>query len=430
MRKIIDIAIKDMTQAFRSKIAIVFMFVIPILMTAMFSMMFGGMDGEDEGFSLPITKVILVNQDLGSFGAAISADSSPDSIGALLADVLQSEDFGMIMDISILTDPDHARAAVDSQEAGLAVIIPEDMTAEYLEPKGVASLEIYQDPTLTIGPAIVKGVIQQILDGFSNSKITLAVALESMEVAGVTLTDEQIQLVLTEYFQSIEPHQPANTALLLEIHQPTAEDGSSNEAVAIVSMIMAGMTIFYVFFTGANSGLSILREEEAGTLPRLFTTPTPVSVVLSGKFLAIGLTISVQLSVLLLVGYLVFQIQWGQLLPVVLVSLATIVSASAFGIFLLSWVKTERQAGAAIGGVVTILGMMGMMPTFIKGMPNPPPFVDTIAHLVPQGWAVEGLDITLRGGSTLDVLLNVIVLLAWGIAFMVMGLARFRNRYA
>jgi ABC-2 type transport system permease protein len=430
MNKILDIAIKDMTQAFRSKIAIVFMFVIPILMTAMFSMMFGGMQAEDEGFSLPTTKVILVNQDQGSFGAAISEGSSADSLGALLEDVLQSEDFGEIMDISILNDADQARAAVDSQEAGVAVIIPKDMTAKYMETKGIAALEIYQDPTLTIGPAIVKGVIHQILDGFSNSKITLAVTLESMEVAGIPLTDEQIQLVLAEYFQTLEPYQSANTAPLLEIHQPTAEEDSSSQSVAIVSMIMAGMTIFYVFFTGANTALSILREEEAGTLPRLFTTPTPVSMILSGKFMAIGLTISVQLSVLLLVGYLVFQIQWGQLIPVVLLSLAIMVSASAFGIFLLSWIKTERQAGAVIGGVVTILGMMGMMPTFIKGMPNPPPFVATIAHLVPQGWAVEGLDITLQGGGTSDVLLNVIVLLAWGIAFMVVGLARFRKRYA
>jgi len=428
--KILDIAIKDMTQAFRSKIALVFMFVVPILMTAMFSVMFGGMGEDDEGFSIPITKVILVDQDQGSFGTGMPEGSSADSIGGLLEDVLLSNDFAEFMEVSRLEDAHQARIAVDNQEAGVAIIIPEDMTTEYMLPEGKAELEFYQDPTLSIGPAIVKEVVHQILDGFSNSKITLAVALESMELAGVSLTNEQIQRVLAEYLQSMDHGQASESPPLLDIVHPAIDETASNEAMTIVSMIMAGMTIFYVFFTGANTALSILREEEAGTLPRLFTTPTRVSTILNGKFLAIGLTISVQLSVLLLVGHLVFQIQWGQLIPVILVSIGTMVSASAFGIFLLSWIKTERQAGAAIGGVVTILGMMGMMPTFIKGMPNPPQFVNTIAHLVPQGWAVEGLDITLQGGGTTDVAVNVVALLAWGIAFLIVGIARFRKRYA
>jgi len=430
MKKIFDIALKDMTQAFRSKLAIVFMFAVPILMTAMFFVMFGGLGEDEEGFSLPTSKVILVNQDQGSFGTGISSESSEDSIGGLLEEVLQTEDFSEIMDLTILDDADSARAAVDNQKAGIAVIIPENLTDIYMDSEGHAAIEIYQDPTLTIGPAIVKSVINQILDGFSASKITLRVTLESLENSGIPMTDENIQLVLAQYFQAIEQGQPEGANPLLDIRQPATDENTSNQTVEVVSMIMAGMTVFYVFFTGANSALTILREEEAGTLPRLFTTPTPVSTILSGKFLAIVLTISVQISVLLLIGYFVFQIQWGQLVPVVLLSAATITAASAFGIFLLSWLKTERQAGAAIGGVVTILGMMGMMPIFVKGMPNPPQFVNTVAHFVPQGWAVEGLDITMLGGSTTEILPNVFVLFGWGAVFMVIGLARFRNRYS
>ena len=430
MKKIFDIAIKDMVQSFRSKLGIVFMFVIPILMTAMFYVMFGGLGGEEEGFSLPTTKVILVNQDQGSFGATIAPGSSADSIGGLLEDVLISEDLAEIMEVTTLEDANQARAAVDNQEVGVAVIIPENLTTEYMAPQGKATIEFYQDPTLTIGPAIVKGVINQILDGFSGSKITLAVALESLEVAGVPLTNEQIQLVMAQYFKTIGQGQSTEANPLLEIRQPTKEEADSNQTVQVVSMIMAGMTIFYVFFTGANSALSILREEEKGTLPRLFTTPTPVSTVLSGKFLAIVLTIGVQLSVLLLFGYGVFRIQWGQLVPVILVSVATTSAAAALGIFLLSWLKTERQAGAAIGGLVTITGMTGMLPTFVQSMPNPPQFVSTIARFVPQGWAVEGLDITMLGGSTADILLNVVVLFAWGAVFLGVALVRFRNRFA
>ena len=51
---------------------------------------------------------------------------------------------------------------------------------------------------------------------------------------------------------------------------------------------MGGMTIFYAFFTGTSTAQTILREDEDGTLPRLFTTPTSQATVLGGKFLAVG----------------------------------------------------------------------------------------------------------------------------------------------
>ena len=64
MKKIFDIAFKDMTQSFRSLFALIMMFAVPILLTGMFYIMFGG-SGEEEGFELPVTQVIVVNQDAG-----------------------------------------------------------------------------------------------------------------------------------------------------------------------------------------------------------------------------------------------------------------------------------------------------------------------------------------------------------------------------
>ena len=54
--KIVDIAFKDMTQYFRSMIALVMMFAVPILLVGMFYIMFGGNDGEEESFEIPVTK--------------------------------------------------------------------------------------------------------------------------------------------------------------------------------------------------------------------------------------------------------------------------------------------------------------------------------------------------------------------------------------
>lgn len=443
MKKVFDIAFKDMTQSFRSLIAIMFMFVVPILMTGMFSLMFGGSAAEEEGFVLPTTKVILVNQDQGDFGSGFemnlpesmpqdSASAEISSIGELLVMVLTSEGLADIMDVSVLDSPDAARQAVDNQEAGVAVIIPEDVSAAFMSPDGSAEVEIYQDPTLNIGPAVVKGIITQLLDNFSASKITLGVTIEQLMQSGA-ISEDQIQALVAQYLQTVNPGSDASQSEeispYLDIRAPQTDDADEGQAFNIIAMMMTGMMIFYVFFTGPSTTQSILREEDRGTWQRLVTTPTTTTTILGGKFLATVLTIVVQMTVLLLFGYLVFKIQWGDLLSLILLCVSITIAASTYGVFLVSLMESERQAGLILGGLNTILGMAGMMPIFILGMPNPPAFVKTISLFAPQGWAVDGFQKLMSGGLLGDISINMIALLIWAAGFFLLGSIRFRNRF-
>ena len=62
--KAIDIAIKDLTRAWRSPSLPAMSFGIPLLITGMFYLMFGNI-AANEGFNLPRTKVIVANLDHG-----------------------------------------------------------------------------------------------------------------------------------------------------------------------------------------------------------------------------------------------------------------------------------------------------------------------------------------------------------------------------
>ena len=97
------------------------MFVVPILITVLFSFMFGSIAGGDEEFALPNTAVVLVNLDQGQAPGV-------GSMGAFLADTLQGRSVGRLITISEMDDAAAARTAVDNQEAGVAIIIPADFT--------------------------------------------------------------------------------------------------------------------------------------------------------------------------------------------------------------------------------------------------------------------------------------------------------------
>jgi ABC-2 type transport system permease protein len=199
--------------------------------------------------------------------------------------------------------------------------------------------------------------------------------------------------------------------------------------LTIIGPIMGGMMIFYAFFTGTSTAQSILREEEERTLPRLFTTPTRQSTILTGKLLSVFMTVSVQVIVLLVAARLIFGIQWGQPLQVGLIALGIIFSASSFGIFVNSFLKTTKQGGVVFGGVLTVTGMIGMISIFTMNAPGAAVLSETVSLLVPQGWAIQGLMQSMNGEPVSQLLISFLVLIGWSIAFFVIGVMRFNRRY-
>jgi len=433
--KALDIALKDMTRSFRSAFAVIFMFGIPLLVTGMFYFMFGNIASGGE-FNLPKTKVVIANLDEGGPKFQVSTKNIPgggdaDTMGELVVAVLQSEEMADLIEVSLAPSAEAARAAVDRQEAQVAIIIPADFSRQFADLDGKAVIEFYQDPTLTIGPGIIRLILNRFMDGMSGVKIAVNVFLDEADTQAYALAGQvvrqylDISLAQTENLEEV----------LLDVRAPAsapANDSaeSPNLLLRIVSPIMGGMLVFYAFFTGTSTAQSILKEEEERTLPRLFTTPTPQATILSGKFLAVFLTVLVQVVVLLVAARLIFGIQWGDFLPAALTAVGTVFSASSFGIFVNSFLKNTRQGGVLFGGVLTMTGMIGMIGIFAMNSPAAARLGDTVSLLVPQGWAVHGLLQAMNGQPVTSVLTTALVMLAWSATFFAIGVWRFNKRYA
>ena len=426
--KAFDIAIKDLTRSFRSVFAVLFMFGIPLLVTGMFYLMFGGMKDEGGGFALPQTKVIIANLDAGdpSLETVISqfpADSGVQSIGDMIVAGLQQGDLAALISVTLVEDAGAARAAVDHQEAGVSVIIPADFSARFASLSGQAVLEIYQDSALTLGPAIVRSILNQFMDGLSSTKIAVNTAISQTGSSDPVFIGQVVEAFLTASLQTRDP------AALIEVRNPVASQGEEIPLVKrIIGLIMGGMMVFYAFYTGTASAETLLQEDEMGTLPRLFTTPTSQATILGGKLLAVLLTVIIQLVVLLTLGALIFKINWGSPGSILLFSLGTVIIASTFGVFVNSLMKNTKQGGIVFGGVLTFSGMIGMLPVFVFS--NPSALLETISLVVPQGWAIHALFQSMQGASTGDLMITLLVMLAWSMAFFGIGVWRFQKRYA
>ncbi|HLO33615.1 MAG TPA: ABC transporter permease [Anaerolineales bacterium] len=415
---IMDVAYKDLKRVFRSPFALVMMFGAPLLIAGLLYFAFGGLINGGSSFSLAPTRIVIANLDQAN------SSTSTFKAGEMLIDFLKNEDLANILEITMASDEASARAMVDQQQADVALIIPVNFTQAALAPEQKAAVLLYQDPTLMIGPGIVKDLVNHFMDGFSGAKIAVKVTDIAVQRNGGQPDPDLSEKTSQQYAAYLSS---ASHAEALHLVSPSGQSGQAESRSAMIGPIMAGMLVLFVFFMGANGAQSIIREHEEGTLARLFTTPASALTILAGKFVGVFAALIIQTAVLLVVSALIFHISWGKPLSVVLATLGLVIAATGFGVMLMSFIKNTRQTGPILGGVMTLTGMLGGL--FSNGIPNIPEVMDKVALTMPQGWAMHAWKLSLAGSIAGAMILPVLVLIILGALFFAIGLTLFRRRF-
>lgn len=192
----------------------------------------------------------------------------------------------------------------------------------------------------------------------------------------------------------------------------------------LVSLFQAhipGFSLMFVFVLATHLAASVVDERQAGTLRRLLVTPASRGAILLGKLLPYLLLGIVQLVVLFSVCDAVFDVEMGDAplaLGVVMVCAAA--SVAGLGIMIAALAKTKRQADSVSTMVIIAMAI-------VSGCIGPHTTVPGIKYAMPHYWALLGFqNVMVRGMGLSGVLLPCGVLLAFAVAFFVIGVRRFR----
>jgi hypothetical protein len=173
---LIHIAIKDLLHFFHSAFALVMMFIAPLILPALIYLAFGNMDngsGSGAGFNLPAVKVIVANLD--------QADPQSNwSAGQMLVEYLQSQEVAGMMSVTIASDEAEAPLRPTAQ-CRRGCDHPKGFTSAALDPGKTTEILLVNEPTLKIGPEIVKSVISGFIEGLSGAKIAVGVSQQQMD---------------------------------------------------------------------------------------------------------------------------------------------------------------------------------------------------------------------------------------------------------
>ncbi|HSJ88014.1 MAG TPA: ABC transporter permease [Anaerolineales bacterium] len=425
--KILDIAFKDLIRSFRSVFAVGMMVIAPLMLTGLIYFAFGG--ASNGGTKMPAIKVGVVNADVLPADSPLEAPIG-DNIRAMFFD----ESVKSWITASDYADETSARAAIDQQKIGVAILIPPNFTERYLSGAKDTPVLIVSDPTLSIGPAVVEQMVTMMVDGVAAGGIALQTIMERQQANGVEPDRAKIPAWIQRYgnwyreFQRDLFHHPDQAAFVM-VAPSAGQTGNADPLQKMMGLVLAGQMIFCAFFTGAYSLRSILREDEEGTLARLFTTPTDRTSILTGKFVAVFITVILQGLVLMIAGHYAFRINWGAPAGVALALLGQVVAATGLGVLLIAFVKNTRQGGPVLGGGLTLLGMLGGL--FTANIPGGmPAAVNMIANFTPQGWVLKTWRMVMDGQSATDLLIPFMVMVAMGLLMFTFGAGMFRRRFA
>ena len=170
--------------------------------------------------------------------------------------------------------------------------------------------------------------------------------------------------------------------------------------------------------------MSVVRERERGTLEQLVVTPVTKTSLMLGKIVPFVLVGYVQVTVILLLGRLLFDVPIrGSLLLLYAEALAFIVASLAFGLLISTLVRTQAQA--------IQLGFFYLLPNILlsgfmfprQAMPEP---AQWLGAALPLTYFLEVLrGILLKGSGIAALWPQTLIMILFGVVFLALSVRRF-----
>jgi ABC-2 type transport system permease protein len=319
----------------------------------------------------------------------------------------------------VLSNYDQAINEFEQLKVSAVLIIPTEFNDLSLN-SGKASLELRKQPNSLDGLAVEQAVHLAI-----NRVTSLAeVARVSTEHAGKYqpfASEVEKQAFYQQAFaqaQTLLAEAPERlTTIAGTTEDPIQYDPKANST--------AGQIITWVFIPLIGLSAMFAFERANGTLRRLLVTPTSKAAYLGATILGQVLTALVQMTLLVVFGSVVMKMNWGQSpAALVMVMVASALSAAALGTMLGTLVRSESQANGLSTMIGMLLAMMGgcwyPIELFPAGIRN-------AAQALPTYWAMQGfLDIAVRGQGPTGVAQECAVLLGFALVFFTVGILSFK----
>jgi ABC-2 type transport system permease protein len=251
------------------------------------------------------------------------------------------------------------------------------------------------------------------------SKPSGASASQPTEEASISRFDPQ---ALFEFMQEVLPIATTDVSPPDRAKQVTYQQAQS----------VAGMSVMMLLFALTSCGSVLLTEREDGTLKRLFAQPISRNAVLLGKFLFVLIVGVGQMAILFTYGEWMFRVGlFRDPVTLVVLSLVWVAAGGAFGMFLATVSRSNKQAESLASLLILMMAALGGC-WFPLQMMSLPPLMDTVCKSTMTFWAMTGFQGMLWNQLEWNSDKTLVAIgwqLGWVVVFTLLSVYFFRRNY-
>ncbi|OFW62035.1 MAG: hypothetical protein A2133_09355 [Actinobacteria bacterium RBG_16_64_13] len=392
MRHAWHITAKELLQNRRDGLAALFTLVLPVIFTVFLGIIFGGI----ESSTLPL--------------AIADADGS-----AAAQQLVQQLEESPLLELEVAEPGDIDKDVRDQKVAG-GLVIPAGFGAALDEGRPI-SLTYIRVETSSGAQSVWQAV--EVVVSRSNARLLAArAAAEQVSIK----TGRPLDDALLASAASVTDAQLAAPAITVEM----TDSGSSSATMAAgFDQSSSGSMVNWVLFSLLGIAAGVVWERRRGLLQRLSIAGVKGREIVGGKMLAMVIITFLQQLLLVLVGQLVFGVDYfNSPLALLLTMVSLSMLAASFGLLISAVFRSEQAVIATTVISAQLLAALGgaWFPLEITGAS-----FSRAAHFLPSAWVMDSLHgIILRDWGLTRVLYPMGIVWIWIAALFVLAVWRFR----
>lgn len=397
--RILDIALKDLSQIFRDKRSLLFLVAMPIVFTLF--MGFAYKSGEDNTPADNRIPLGWVNNDPGG------------ALSRQLYDMLSTSDSVKLEKLL----PEAIDDAIRNGDVAGALVIPQGFSAfPDLSP---AALTLVVDPTSATGQSLFQLLRTPVTQLFSSVEI----ARLSAETTGVA---EDAAEWIAAFAVASQAWSEANSASLVKVEIAESQDEEGWFGDNPYNQASPGILVQFAIMGMVTSGQILVQERKSRTLQRTMTTSLRPWQIITGHILAMFVLVFLQVALLVVFGQLVLGVNYfRESIGVLLVSVSMGLWIAAMGLLISVLAKDDSQV--VLFSLIAMFVFSGLGGTWFPLEASSGAYA-AIGRLTPSAWAMNGYqNILIRGLGLESVWTPVLVLMLYALGFFALAVWRLKR---
>jgi ABC-2 type transport system permease protein len=406
---------KDVSVIFRDGAALILMIAGPLVLTLGLGLITGSFNRDDDAPTISRIPVLVIDRDGGALAAALD-------------DLLRGDDLSDLLDAEAWNDEAAALEQVRRGGAAAVVVIPAGFSDSLIpnpatgELPAPVALRVYGDPGSPIGAAVVRSIAEEFTNRAVNNVAAIQIGLTQLATSGA-VTPADLPIVGQAMGEQLFGEESAADSLITVRGESVATGGEAGfNPLSFFAPAMALLFLMYAVTLGARS---LIAERREGTLARMLAAPVSSAQVLSGKVAGIFMTGFIQLGVLIVLTTLMFRLNWGNPLGVLLLVAAAALAATGWGLLLASLSGSAGQITALGTALMLIFGILGG--SFVPGMEFGP-VLQYAGMITPNRWAQNGFVSLASGDGLVALTTPLAALLIMAVVLFIVSAILFRRR--